>query len=379
MEAGRGESSRSGAAEMQALESNTGYRYQQEIAQMVRCRSGRRMLTADVCLYRDRKPRPAGDPADRGHCAEPGDRDGACASQRAPGSRQIIQSRRLAQRRGSKYLAPEDLIFLIRYDRAKVNRLRTYLSWKDVRKNAKEGGGEGAGGPGAGGDVGDGLEETTVDSPIRVNKRKMKLPWELWSMFNDYPRISPASAAAEEEDEDEDQTEANEDSMRRLKAADETTRRMTREEYVYYSECRQASFTFRKSKLFREFIHAGHYLDVKPNDDTIDILGFLAFEVVHELCTNAMEIKHNWEERTRAMQAQAPRTREAEDAEETGEPLNEPACTLFSLPPSAEPPLEVWHIREAFAQLQRDRALLDKSQRYAGPVGGLRRTQVFVI
>lgn len=30
------------------------------------------------------------------------------------------------------------------------------------------------------------------------------------------------------------------------KDADEATRKMTRDEYVHYSECRQASFTFRK-------------------------------------------------------------------------------------------------------------------------------------
>lgn len=36
----------------------------------------------------------------------------------------------------------EDLIFLIRHDRAKVNRLRSFLSWKDVRKNAKESSGD---------------------------------------------------------------------------------------------------------------------------------------------------------------------------------------------------------------------------------------------
>ena len=32
----------------------------------------------------------------------------------------------------------EDLIFFIRHDKGKVNRLRTYLSWKDVRKHAKD-------------------------------------------------------------------------------------------------------------------------------------------------------------------------------------------------------------------------------------------------
>jgi len=50
----------------------------------------------------------------------------------------VIQSKRLAARRSSKSLSPEDLLFLIRYDRSKTNRLRTYLSWKDVRKKAKD-------------------------------------------------------------------------------------------------------------------------------------------------------------------------------------------------------------------------------------------------
>lgn len=60
----------------------------------------------------------------------------------------MLQSRALSARRSSRFLSPEDLIFLIRYDRAKVNRLRTYLSWKDVRKNAKDSGGDaGAAGP----------------------------------------------------------------------------------------------------------------------------------------------------------------------------------------------------------------------------------------
>jgi transcription initiation protein SPT3 len=57
---------------------------------------------------------------------------------------QLIQARQLAARKGARNVSPEDLIFLIRYDRGKVNRLRTYLGWKDVRKNAKQDG-DGAG------------------------------------------------------------------------------------------------------------------------------------------------------------------------------------------------------------------------------------------
>ena len=59
---------------------------------------------------------------------------------------QILQARALANRRGARNISSDDLIFLIRHDRAKVNRLRTYLSWKDVRKHAKDSGGDGGGG-----------------------------------------------------------------------------------------------------------------------------------------------------------------------------------------------------------------------------------------
>jgi transcription initiation protein SPT3 len=56
-----------------------------------------------------------------------------------------VQARTLANKRpGAKTLQAEDLIFLIRHDRGKVNRLRTYLSWKDVRKHAKDSGGDAA-------------------------------------------------------------------------------------------------------------------------------------------------------------------------------------------------------------------------------------------
>ena len=33
------------------------------------------------------------------------------------------------------------------------------------------------------------------------------------------------------------------------------------------------------------------YLDVRPNDDIVDILGFLSFEMVRALCVNALEVR----------------------------------------------------------------------------------------
>jgi hypothetical protein len=57
----------------------------------------------------------------------------------------VTRARLLSHIRNSRFLSAEDLIFLIRDDRGKVNRLRTYLSWKDVRKRAKDDNGADAG------------------------------------------------------------------------------------------------------------------------------------------------------------------------------------------------------------------------------------------
>ncbi|CAD6893770.1 unnamed protein product [Tilletia laevis] len=207
----------------------------------------------------------------------------------------IIQSRRISQRRASRTLSPEDLIFLIRYDRAKVNRLRIYLSWREVRKKAKESDDVGGG---AAGDAD--LEDAgAMDAATKTRKLNVKLPWELSTIFSEHLR---PSAGDDADEEDEDDIEAHEDSLTRLKEADEATRMMTREEYVHYSECRQASFSYRKSKKFRDFINAPAYLDGnKPSDDIIDILGFLAFEVVRELCEGALEVHRELEETARMM------------------------------------------------------------------------------
>ncbi|PWN42142.1 TFIID-18kDa-domain-containing protein [Ceraceosorus guamensis] len=350
----------------------------------------------------------------------------------------IIQSRALSQRRGSRFVNAEDLIFLIRDDRAKVNRLKTYLSWKDVRKNAKdsEGGDAAAAGP----------EEEGADAVPKTRAKKIRLPWEISTVFTEHL----VSNAAEEDEEDEEDVEALEESLQRLKDADEATRKMTRDEYVHYSECRQASFTFRKAKKFREFINAGAYLDGKPNDDMIDILGFLAFEVVRELCEGALKIKQQIEEQTeekkrglgrekrlrsgnaqaraglverssrlvdgkdgasenigdaearqgvmgtsadrsgmttsastpalnlhenigRASSPQAPQAMRASPSRAD----HDESCTLFTMPPIKTSGLDLSHIQEAFARLQRKRPALGVGG--GGISGGLRRTKYRII
>ncbi|KDQ64166.1 hypothetical protein JAAARDRAFT_201557 [Jaapia argillacea MUCL 33604] len=293
----------------------------------------------------------------------------------------IVQARALATRRGARYLSAEDLIFLIRHDRGKVNRLRTYLSWKDVRKHAKDSGGDGGGGVEV-----ETLDDTADDKlTAKAQKITVKLPWEITTIYSD---VLP-----EDDEEDEEDIEAHEASILRLKEADDATKQMTREEYQHYSDCRQASFTYRKAKRFRDFLNLPTQLDLKANDDTVDIVGFLAFEMVRSLTISGLEVKKSLEESyLREDHSTSPvlgkrkansslldssnkrRREESPDREE----YSLPQCSLFLPPPEVRTSLRPEHIQDAFARMQFDWMHM-RSAGMHNWRGGLVRTRVSLI
>jgi transcription initiation protein SPT3 len=94
----------------------------------------------------------------------------------------------------------------------------------------------------------------------KAQKITIKLPWEITTIYSE---VLKNSGHQSDDEEDEDDIEAHEASIQRLKVgytvdfspllmdaifkeADDATRQMTREEYQHYSDCRQASFTYRK-------------------------------------------------------------------------------------------------------------------------------------
>lgn len=242
----------------------------------------------------------------------------------------------MAARRGSRSITINDLIFQIRDDAPKVSRLRTFLSWKDVRKNVKDSddkGGEadlGAGEDPVGGVVPGG----PVDDTAKKNKKsKVGLPWEPSSFYQ-------VEVPEREDEEDEEEEEMNYITLQRLRKADERTKAMTREEYVTWSEYRQASFTYRKGKRFREWAGFGLVTDSKPSDDIVDILGFLTFEMVQTLTEEALKIKEHEDllkERT---------------GDSAGTKKRKLTQGLFDPPSEGRTPVEPRHIQEAFRRLQ---------------------------
>lgn len=286
----------------------------------------------------------------------------------------LLQSTRTAHSRGNKNILPEDIIFLIRHDKAKVNRLRTYLSWKDLRKNAKDqdaaaslnAGGAGAGDDDTGKDGKDGKEGKDGKDPsgkenmMKVKKSAIKLPWELQFMFNE----QPLEKNDDENDLDEDEREANITTLKRLKIADDRTRNMTKEEYVHWSDCRQASFTFRKARRFKDWSGIHHLIEGKPHDDVIDILGFLTFEIVCAITETALKIKtheqvqlqqkHNASLSAASINTSTTSSSQSTDLdfESTTLTNNKRKKRLFDGPDNEVQPLKPRHIEEAWRILQ---------------------------
>lgn len=254
----------------------------------------------------------------------------------------LLQATKTAASRGTRSIAPEDVIFLIRHDRAKVTRLITYLSWKDVRKNTKdEGGGteslmEQESGATAANPAGNDQSKMIT----RYRKLKIRLPWEVQFMFSEQ-HLETAEEAEEVDDEEKAATLA---SVKRLKMADERTKHMTKEEYVHWSECRQASFTFRKAKKFREWAQITQICESRPNDDVIDILGFLTFEIVCSLTEEAMAIKASEDRLVQQSLLKVGNLNKELDKRKRK--------YLFDKPDELAKPLQPYHIEEAFRRLQ---------------------------
>jgi transcription initiation protein SPT3 len=266
-----------------------------------------------------------------------------------------------AARRGSRSITTDDLIFLIRHDAAKVSRLRTFLSWKDVRKNVKDS--EENKGDDIGAEAGEPQSAGPVDAGKKNKKAKVGLPWEVPSLYS-----QEVPEREDEDEDDEDEEEMNYATLQRLKKADERTKVMTKEEYVTWAECRQASFTFRKGKRFREWAGFGTITDSKPNDDIIDILGFLTFEIVQTLTEEALKIKEVedlWREQSGAGVAEGNRKKR-----KIGQ------AGLFEPPGEGRSPVESRHIQEAFRRLQvrpkKTRALMNGGR-------GLHRTPLKLV
>ncbi|KAL0933741.1 spt3 [Colletotrichum truncatum] len=245
----------------------------------------------------------------------------------------------LANRRGSRIFSNNDIIFQLRHDTARIERLRTFLAWKAIRKTVRDS------------DDKEGfIEESEMEASANpaedaaASKTKfptISLPWDVSSFFSEQvPDMGQDDIMA---------ATSSEAVLDRLRRNDEKTRHMTAAEYATWSEYRHASMTYRKAKRFREWCGLGVIAENRLNDDVLDILGFLASEMVQNLTEEALKVQK--QELARA--EGRPGSERAEDC----------YCGLFAEPEGLRKPVDSRHLRMAFQRLQgrpkRHRALLN--------------------
>lgn len=239
----------------------------------------------------------------------------------------------LAARRGSRVMSNNDIIFQVRHDVARTERIRTFLTWKSVRKTVKDS------------DDKEGfvdeadLDEDAVAGPADdapANKATklpiVTFPWDVSSFFAEHvSHISPDNLS---------DITSSEAALEKLLKNDERTRDMTVAEYATWSEYRHASLTYRKAKRFREWCGLGVIAENRPNDDVMDILGFLTSEMVHNLTAEALSVQG--QELGRAGQGAV-----------TGPEISQKAKGgLFAEPEGVRKAVDEKHIRVAFHRLQ---------------------------
>jgi transcription initiation protein SPT3 len=134
---------------------------------------------------------------------------------------------------------------------------------------------------------------------------------------------------------------------------------MTKEEYIEFAECRQASFTYKKSKKFRDWLGpfggspSSAAALAKPSDDVLEILGFLLWEGLRRLTLTALKVQR--------LQAS---TETSMDTATSPYLAKLRANSVFAKP-SQRQPLQPAHIYEAYSYLQqRPKSIL---RRYSSP------------
>uniref|UniRef100_A0A3Q2Z8J7 SPT3 homolog, SAGA and STAGA complex component n=1 Tax=Hippocampus comes TaxID=109280 RepID=A0A3Q2Z8J7_HIPCM len=242
--------------------------------------------------------------------------------------------------RGSRVIAVEDILFLMRRDKRKVSRLLKYLQFRDYKSKLLKGLDDDDGQP----EQGAGSSGTVAGG----NQRRQRLAQDylLW-----LDHTGELLSLAERQEMDPVKQE-------RLERLERHSRAMDQTQYAEFCESRQLSFgNSKKASKFRDWLDCSS-LDLKPNGVAMEILSYLAYETVAQVTASSIYHSYlNVKKESESPEATPPST---PGSSHSSKPLLQGNGSLEgrarqrkrkkSCPAAAEPPsgaIQLCHIREA--------------------------------
>ncbi|XP_014668360.1 PREDICTED: transcription initiation protein SPT3 homolog isoform X2 [Priapulus caudatus] len=190
----------------------------------------------------------------------------------------LLKACDVAMLRGSKSIGIEDIIFLLRKNKVKLQRLIQHLAVKDLKSAALKGTSlEGE----------DDLKSDVKSIAAGVKKNKRQICYEFLSSIDNTGELLELFV--------EDEFDAVKQS--RNIRMDHMSRYMDSAQYLQFCLARQAGFTGRKYRInkFRDWLmqSIGDSLEVTPNALALDIIGYLAYETVAEIVDLSLIVKRD--------------------------------------------------------------------------------------
>ncbi|XP_077469773.1 transcription initiation protein SPT3 homolog isoform X2 [Stigmatopora argus] len=172
--------------------------------------------------------------------------------------------------RGSRVIAVEDILFLMRRDKRKLSRLLKYLQFRDYKskllkslEDEDEGGQEQGSSGAAGGGV----------------QRRQRLAQDHLLLLD---HTGELLSLVERREMDPVKQE-------RLERMERNSRSMDPSQYAEFCESRQLSFVKKASK-FRDWLDCSN-LELKPNSVAMEVLSYLAYETIAQIVDLSLLVK----------------------------------------------------------------------------------------
>ncbi|XP_054654928.1 transcription initiation protein SPT3 homolog isoform X1 [Dunckerocampus dactyliophorus] len=168
--------------------------------------------------------------------------------------------------RGSRVIAVEDILFLMRRDKRKVSRLLKYLQFRDYKSKLLK-------------TLEDDDTQQDAGSVAGGNQRRQRLAQDYLVWLDHTGELLSLT----------DRQEMDPVKQERLERIERNTRAMDQAQYSEFCESRQLSFAKKASK-FRDWLDCSS-LELKPNSVAMEILAYLAYETVAQIVDLSLLVK----------------------------------------------------------------------------------------